>query len=47
MSDLQMSPFPVLDPVVACSVTLSLCIKFFVLQTSECSSRHLEGLAGS
>ena len=27
MSDLQMSPFPLLDPVVACSVTL-LCIKF-------------------
>ena len=27
MSDLQMSPFPLLDPVVACIVTL-LCIKF-------------------
>ena len=27
MSDLQMSPFTLLDPVVACSVTL-LCIKF-------------------
>ena len=27
MSDLQMPPFPLLDIVVACSVTL-LCIKF-------------------
>ena len=27
MSDLQMSPLTLLDPVVACSVTL-LCIKF-------------------
>ena len=27
MSDLQMSPFPLLDPVVACIVIL-LCIKF-------------------
>ena len=27
MSDLQMPPFPLLDPVIACSVTL-LCIKF-------------------
>ena len=27
MSDLQMSPFPLLDPEVACIVTL-LCFKF-------------------